>query len=108
MSIFPKRYSFLVWKPEPEVLSSDNVRSCPLSSIFPRPSPQVMSTSCMKLPANAVAMKHASRDAFSNVAEEEAEEAITATCENEKSRRILWELSARGLGPFIHERRQLA
>ena len=53
MSIFPNRYSFLDWKPEPEALSRERVRSCPLLSILALPSPHVMSKSWLKLPAEA-------------------------------------------------------
>jgi len=51
ISIFPKRNSLLDWKPEPEALSSERLRRSPLLSIFPRPSPHVMSKSWSKLAA---------------------------------------------------------
>ena len=55
MSILPNRYSFLDWKPEPEVLSRERVRRLPPSSIFARLSPQVMSKSWWKLPTETAA-----------------------------------------------------
>ncbi|RYR30294.1 hypothetical protein Ahy_B01g055097 isoform E [Arachis hypogaea] len=61
MSILPKRYSFLDWKPEPEALSSDNVSSSPLLSILARPSPHVMSNSWSKLPAYATTIRRGIR-----------------------------------------------
>ena len=48
ISIFPNKYSVLDWKPEPEDLSKERVRSCPLLSIFPRPFPQATLTSLLK------------------------------------------------------------
>lgn len=46
------KYSFLDWKPEPELLSKLSIRSSLLLSIWPRPSPQVMSMKFSKSLAN--------------------------------------------------------
>lgn len=54
ISIFPKRYSFLDWNPEPEALSRERVRSSPLLRMLARPSPHVMSMSWYKLADAAV------------------------------------------------------
>lgn len=57
ISIFPNKYSFLDWNPEPEVLSRERVRSLPLLSILARPSPHVISKSWFKLLAEASDIK---------------------------------------------------
>ena len=62
ISIFPNKYSFLDWKPEPEVLSRERVRSLPLLSILARPSPHMISTSWLKLPAEATNKEPTKRD----------------------------------------------
>lgn len=57
ISIFPNKYWFLDLKPEPEVLSRDNVSSWPLLRILARPSPHVISKSLLKFPAEATTDK---------------------------------------------------
>ena len=47
ISIFPIKYSFLNWNPEPEALLRERVRSSPLLSILAWPSPHVISKSSL-------------------------------------------------------------
>ena len=69
ISIFPNIYSFLDWKPDPEVLSRERVRSCPLSRILALPSPQVISKSLCKLPTEAITKDPNKTESKSNFGE---------------------------------------
>ena len=81
ISIFPNRYSFLDWKPEPEALSRERVRSCPLLRILALPSPQVISKSWYKLPTEATTKEPSRRDTKSNFGERFEVEGEAIECE---------------------------
>ena len=81
ISIFPNRYSFLDWKPEPEVLSRERVRSSPLLSILARPSPQVISKSWYKLPTEATTKEPSRRETKNNFGERFQVEGEAIECE---------------------------
>jgi hypothetical protein len=57
MSTRAKRYVSLDRNPEPEVRSSDSVRTCPSGETLPRPSPHVTSSASSILPPDAAAME---------------------------------------------------
>ena len=82
ISILPKRYSFLDWKPEPEALSSESVRSSPLLSILARPSPQVMSKCWLKLQATK---EHINRDTQSRSGMQERDAVLESSKANLES-----------------------
>lgn len=67
ISICPKRYSFLDWKPEPEALSRESVSTVPFFRICPRPSPHVISKSRVKLVAETSIVEHANSTNASNI-----------------------------------------
>ena len=81
ISIFPNRYSFLDWKPEPEAVSRERVRSCPLLRILALPSPQVISKSWYKLPTEATTKEPSRRESKSNFGERFEVEGEAIECE---------------------------